>query len=162
MSVPNGVRWDAPDVCWDAPGAFWDAAPPPPPRRSKSMTAIPVVRVVGFAEGMTDLLNSLKTRMVAASSDPTAEITSLTADTPVLNNLNTQQEDLKQELHTKTAAVEAKRDDVYALANRGGDKIIGCFGKNSPEAKLVANLRASIRVEGRPGTPPANPTPPSG
>jgi hypothetical protein len=126
------------------------------------MLTIPVVRVVGFAEGMNDLLNSLKTRMIAASSDPTAEITSLTADTPVLNNLNTQQEDLKQDLHTKTVEVDAKRDEVYATASRGGDKIIGCFGKGSPEAKLVANLRASIRVESRPTPPPANPTPPSG
>ena len=126
------------------------------------MSAIPVVRVVGFAEGVTDLLNTLKTRMIAAGSDPTTEITALTTDTPVLNNLNTQQEDLKQDLHAKTAEVEVKRDDVYALASRAGDKIIGCFGKGSAEANMVATLRASIRVEGRPATPPTTPTPPSG
>ncbi|MCX7009920.1 MAG: hypothetical protein NTY53_22210, partial [Kiritimatiellaeota bacterium] len=63
--------------------------------------------------------------------------------------------------HEKTIEVEDQRDLVEKAANKAGDKIIGCFGKDSPEGKLVAGLRASTRFKGRPAKPADTPTPPS-
>ena len=125
------------------------------------MAHIPIGRAVGLAQGMIDLLNDLKTRMVAASVDPTADITQLGTDMPAANHLNTEQEALKQELHAKTEELGVACDALVTSANQAGDKIIACFGKNSAEAKRVENLRAALRVKTRTETPPANPTPPA-
>ncbi|MCX7009919.1 MAG: hypothetical protein NTY53_22205, partial [Kiritimatiellaeota bacterium] len=60
-----GDFWDSLDgLPWDA-GACWDVAALRQNRR-RSMSTKPVVVIVGLGEGMTDLMNTLKTRMIAA------------------------------------------------------------------------------------------------
>jgi hypothetical protein len=154
-----------PDLYWDSgirydSGLRYPAGATVPTRMSNDYNSYPVNEVLGFADGVRQMLDTYKTQMIAAGVDPTALLPKLLADHTDLNTKNIAQEGLKTQLRAATQAVDASKVVAYDDASRGCDMLIGAFGKKSQQAKEATNLRKSIRpVKTTKTTPTPPPTP---
>ncbi|MBI3881609.1 MAG: hypothetical protein HY301_16295 [Verrucomicrobia bacterium] len=125
------------------------------------MTTYPVDEVLGMGTKTIALLNSLKPAMIAKAVDPTAVITSLTAQGPVLSTRNAVQDKMQKDIAPVTVEVNGLKDTHYTDSSAALDLVIGTFGKRSSEAKQAQDIRKGLTKTKKRGNGGSTPTPPT-
>lgn len=99
-----------------------------------------------FFEDNKDQLQSLGLNVASWAADLNAK-----RDTALTKN--TEQDQIKAQLKTKTAEAKTAFKDAYNMASTRLDAAIGVLGKNTPLAKEAARIRSSVNRKAKKDEP---------
>lgn len=99
---------------------------------------------IGFCNQLVQLLEENQTNLQTEGLDVSNWITDLSNKKNDAVTKNSEQNDLKAKLKSKTAEAQTAINDAYKTASTRLDAVIGVLGKTTPLAKQAAKLRSSV------------------
>ena len=108
------------------------------------MTTTNYAERVGLEEQMLEYLKQHRAELEARGLNVAYWIARLEAATAAVKAANDRQEALKAELKASTVSVNAADHEAYVVASGMVDATVAVWGKDSPQAEIVARMRSKV------------------